>query len=179
MVQRVELSIRWRRRTTERNERTEPHLRHHDLSFRAAAHDSGGVIMVAVDDIPAFRGERQKPQHMAARDGGDECLLGVDSRGNRERRGHRMRRRGGGDFNPAIEDPAMTTAVTIVGEDGALPVPRDCRGVFAQGAGPRAYPPLTAASTRIVLPAGAGVLSPSRKRILSPLTKTLTCRLTL
>lgn len=43
-----------------------------------------------------------------------------------------MRRRRSGDFHAAVEKPAVATAVTIVGENGALPVPRNRRGVIAQ-----------------------------------------------
>lgn len=132
VVKRGELRPGGRCQTTELDERAEPHLRHNDLSFRTAPHDTDRIIAVAVDDMTALRGDRQKPQHVAAGDGGDKCLLGIDCRGNRERSGHRMRRRGGGDFYATVKKPAVAATVTIIRENGALPIPRNRRGVIAQ-----------------------------------------------
>jgi hypothetical protein len=62
----------------------------------------------------------------------DERLLWIYGRRDRERNRHAVRGRGGGDFHAAVKEPAVTTAVTIVGESSALPFPRNRRGVFAQ-----------------------------------------------
>ena len=74
---------------------------------------------------------------MAARDGGQQRLLGIDARGIGEGYPHHARRGRGGHVRPAVEAPTMRAAVAAVDESlVGLARPADRDDIFGHGRPP-------------------------------------------
>ena len=98
-----------------------------------ARHHADGVVAVVVDHEARAGGQVQEPQHVAARQRGDEGLFGVDAGRVRIRQRHDVRRRGAGHDGAAIETPLVPPAVVVVGEAGPLALPMHADGVLGHG----------------------------------------------
>src|ERR1700733_9490365 len=77
-----------------------------------------------------LRRERQEPQHVAAREGGDQGFLRIDRRCNRHRYAHDLRRGRSRHLHTAVEVPGMAAAEAVVGEGGVAPLPVDAGTIF-------------------------------------------------
>ena len=86
-----------------------------------------GGVDVGIDDETTLRGQREKPQHVAARQRGDEGFLGIDGRRRGPRRAHRVRGGRRGHHRATVEAPFVQPRVAPGGEIGfrvALPMDR-------------------------------------------------------
>src|ERR1700733_12810065 len=103
--------------------RMQCHESHGGLAGRVLPHDPDRAVDIAVDAKAAARGDRQEPEHVTARDRGNEGLLRIH--GGRGGKWHPdyMRRRGRGHLDATVEMPRMRAAVAIVGERGGTAAP--------------------------------------------------------
>ncbi len=84
------------------------------------------VVLVAVDDKTPVRRQREKRQHMAARQRRDERRLGIDAL-----RIAQIRGRGGTEhLDAVVEPPHVVEAVILIAEVGAIARPFDAGFVF-------------------------------------------------
>src|SRR5207244_2618164 len=106
----------------------ERHSRDRELPFGILRHHPFRLILVALDDETCEPRAPEKGQHMAAREAGDEGLLGIDGARIGIRSLDDIRRRGCGNRQPSVERPAMRTRIFLSGEIAAIALPSDaCR----------------------------------------------------
>ena len=96
------------------------------LAGLVLGHVSDSIVFVAFDGQLLKRGERQKGEQMAAGEGRDESLFGIDAVWIAEILG-----RGGSIQDGAVfEGPGMVARVVLVAEIEAVPFPREIGFVF-------------------------------------------------
>ena len=89
-------------------------------------HFADRVVVVCGDLVSASRCQVQEREHVAARDGGDERLFGVNGGRIRVRRpDHRRRGRRLND-RPAVERPRVLARVPPASKIATVALPRDC-----------------------------------------------------
>lgn len=96
-----------RRCAGERRARTQFDARDRLDAVGAAIERADGVVLVALDHQATCGGERQEPQHVAARQRGHEGFLGIDRIGGRPRRRYVGGRGRGAHDAAAIEAPLV------------------------------------------------------------------------
>ena len=100
-----------------------------ELAVRVPFNAPDGVVFVAVDNEPPVRRQREKRQHVAARQRCDKRGLGIDAL-----RIAQIRRRGGSrHLDAVIEPPDMVATVILIAEVGVVTRPFNVGLVFSMG----------------------------------------------
>src|SRR5262249_32980441 len=121
IVQPIEIGLRRLLVSAEKNSRAQFDARYGELPLRVLLNTTGRVVLIAINDEAFVRRQREKGEHVTARQCRDESRLGVDALGIAQ-----IGRRGGSWRLDAIfEPPNMITAIIFVAEIGAMTLPFD------------------------------------------------------
>lgn len=100
----------------ENNPRAQQHIGDSQAALLVASKCTLRLILIIIDLEALLCSQRQKPQHMAARQRRNKGFLGINSVRIGHRQRHHRRRRRGGYFQTAVELPAMCAAVAVIKE---------------------------------------------------------------
>src|SRR5205823_14925963 len=130
VVQLQDVRARGQPLARERHARAQRDAHHGGPSGGVPAHDPKGIVAVIVDPPAAGGGQRQEPQHVAARERRDQRLFRIDRCLDRQRHPPHLRRGRRGHLDTAVEAPGVRPAVAIVGERSGAARPVDTGPVF-------------------------------------------------
>jgi hypothetical protein len=113
--------------------RSQGHDSHCKSALRIALHHSDRFVRIAVDAIPLAGGQREKPEHVTARERGDKGFFGIDGRRFGPGRRHVLRRCGPQCPGSSVKRHRVLSTVALAWKISLTPFPEQLRCIGGHG----------------------------------------------